>query len=211
MSKNDVLGGALAEVAGPLKDLLSKLGGKDAEMWLGALKRFLRKENPWEQQTPTTFPIWRTVTVGGKNKIALITEMQSKGFKICDWALDMMGKVAFTTSPEPIELRLVRPTVQEIGFPEGASTKDLWIHAQGLGLQLCPAEVGPHLRLADADQPKDDWYWIGMKPITDSGGDPDVFIVGRDDYGRWLTGGGVARLEDGWRPESRIVFVAPGA
>ena len=44
----DMLGkGALAAVAGPLKDLAEKLAGPDGEGWFAALKRFLRKEEAW--------------------------------------------------------------------------------------------------------------------------------------------------------------------
>lgn len=53
---------------------------------------------------------------------------------------------------------------------------------------LCPAEVGPHLRLADKDQPCETWYWTAMEPITDSVGRPSVFCVGRLAGGeRWLS------------------------
>ena len=41
---------ALSEVRGPFNDLNEKLSGEDgATVWLPALKRFLRKENPWEK------------------------------------------------------------------------------------------------------------------------------------------------------------------
>jgi len=48
--KNMLGGGALAEVAGPLKDFAEKLGGEEGLRWLEAFKRFLRKEEPWELQ-----------------------------------------------------------------------------------------------------------------------------------------------------------------
>ena len=58
MSKDDMLGklikliiGLPVEVIGTLYDLAEKLGGKkEGKIWLAALKRFLRKENPWEEQ-----------------------------------------------------------------------------------------------------------------------------------------------------------------
>jgi len=37
----------LPEIGGLIKNLLDYLGGKRAQFWLKALKRFLRKENPW--------------------------------------------------------------------------------------------------------------------------------------------------------------------
>ncbi len=56
MEEKNMLGSALAEVAGPLKDLAEKLGGEGGEHWLAALKRFLRKEDPWLK-----FQVWKTI------------------------------------------------------------------------------------------------------------------------------------------------------
>lgn len=36
--------------SGPLQDLVSKLNGEKGPEWVKALKRFLRRENPWETQ-----------------------------------------------------------------------------------------------------------------------------------------------------------------
>ncbi len=45
---DDMLGeGALAKVAGPLKDFFEKLCGANGQKWLEAFKLFLRGENPW--------------------------------------------------------------------------------------------------------------------------------------------------------------------
>lgn len=44
---------ALHDVRGPLNDLNEKLCGEEGPLWLAAFNRFLRKENPWEQQEPT--------------------------------------------------------------------------------------------------------------------------------------------------------------
>lgn len=42
-------------------------------------------------------------------------------------------------------------------------------------------------RLALKEQPRGDWFWVGMEPISGSNGYPDVFYVRRDDDGRrWL-------------------------
>ena len=40
---------ALCDVRGLLDDLLKKLSGEDGGQWMAALKRFLRKEDPWEK------------------------------------------------------------------------------------------------------------------------------------------------------------------
>ena len=53
MLQQNMLGGALVEVAGPLKDFAEKLGGEEGGDWFAAFKRFLRKENPWLDPTGT--------------------------------------------------------------------------------------------------------------------------------------------------------------
>ncbi len=224
MTKNVVSDEQLGILARRQHDLFRRVreGSVDVDAALDGLQAIIegrvpevafsepRGGNPYRDAPPTpTFEVWKRITIGGKSKEALIAEMESKGFKIGDWARDMMGKKAFTTSPESIELALVRVTVAELGFRKGATTKSIWQRAGKFGLTLCPAEVGPHLRLADADQPQDDWYWVGMEPITDSDGCPNVFGVGRGGFGRWL-GSDDAGPSDRWNPGHRLVFVAPG-
>ncbi len=42
----------LREVSGLLKDMFDRLAGPNGSEWLNALKRFLRRENPWEIVQP---------------------------------------------------------------------------------------------------------------------------------------------------------------
>ncbi|OGY37564.1 MAG: hypothetical protein A3E36_04855 [Candidatus Andersenbacteria bacterium RIFCSPHIGHO2_12_FULL_45_11b] len=48
---------ALCDVRGPLNDLTEKLCGEESEAWLVGLKKFLRKENPWEHALQASSPI----------------------------------------------------------------------------------------------------------------------------------------------------------
>ncbi len=153
--------------------------------------------------------VWKTLTIGGKPRDTLIEEFEKKSFKIGDRAKDMMKQDGFATLPEPKEIDLVLLTVAELGFDRGGTTKQIWYRAtKELGLELCPAEVGPHLRLAYGDQPKDEWIWIAMEQIVVSDGCPCVFRVDRDDGERWLDDDD-ARPESRWAPCSRIAFVRP--
>jgi len=52
MSQN-ILGEALRQACGPLKDLMEKLSGEEGWWWLEALKKFLRKENPFAANETT--------------------------------------------------------------------------------------------------------------------------------------------------------------
>ena len=203
---DDMLGkGALAAVAGPLKDLAEKLAGPDGEGWFAALKRFLRKEDPWGG---STFPIWMTVAIGGASREDLLMRLEKKGFYVSDWARDIMAKPAFVTSTEPREVSFVLPRVKDLGFTEMPTTRELFGEERlaRLGLGLCEPEDGPHLRLADENQSRGTWYWLAMRPITGSGGHPYVFSVERyGDGGQWLSAS-IANPDNRWSLENGIVF-----
>jgi len=141
MSGENMLGeSALAEVAGPLKDFFEKLGGKEGHQWLTAFKLFLRKENPWPG-----FPVWKTIKLGTGLKTAddFREALKDGGFRIGDWANDILGKPAFKAAVEETEIDLVVVSVAELGFKKGATREDIYKRAQELGLEVCPSEVGP--------------------------------------------------------------------
>jgi len=102
-------------------------------------------------------------------------ELVNKNMYLSDWGKDILYKTKF--SQEKKEYNLVRFTVEQLGFPNGATTEQIYQRAQDLGLELCPAEVGPHLRLQASDK---DWMLIAMKQIADRNSDPDVFLLGWD-------------------------------
>lgn len=194
----------LAEVAGAITDFFEKLAGPDGTIWLAAFKRFLRKENPWGT---VVFPVWKTIKLGTGLTTAddFRNVLRASGCRIGNWANDILGQPAFMASPEEQELDLVVVSVAELGFKNGATRKDIYKRAQELGLDFCPAEVGPQLRLEYKDQPNGEWFLIGMEPIADSDGDLKVFLVGHVELGQWLDGsGGIP--EGFWLGDRRWVF-----
>ena len=128
--------------------------------------------------------------------------------RVSDWANDMLGKSTFKVATDPTEVNLVVVSVAELGFKDGAKLKDIYAKAQQLGLQLCPNEVGPKLRLEYADQPMGEWLIIGMEPITASGGFLRLFRVERRDNGLWLDSL-YDNPDDIWNADNRFVFVLP--
>jgi len=112
-------------------------------------------------------------TIGGKTKEELKTELEEKKIYVSDYAKDLMDKI--TTSKNQENLNLIRLTVKDLGFPNGATTDEIYKRAQDFGLELCPAEVGPQLRLSYSGQ---DWMLIAMKQISDRDGHPGVFDLG---------------------------------
>ena len=153
-------------------------------------------------------PVWRTITIGTGLRTAddFRHALTSAGYRIGTWANDILGKPAFTAAAAESPLDLVVASVAELGFRNGATTADIYARAKSFGLELCPAEVGPQLRLQYADQPYGEWLFIAMEPISDSVGYPFIFDVERDGYGRWLHGG-FGDPDNFWLGLNRFAFV----
>ena len=157
----------------------------------------------------TSFPEGRIhfekLTIGGKTSQELQKQLKENNVKVGERAQGMLKSKNFSTSKRLESLDLVELRVGDLGFLGGATTQDIYYRARKLGLQLCPAEVGPHYRLTHLDQTLNAWKYIAMEPITGSGGGPCVFDVERSAGGLWLDGGW-AGPGDGWGAVARFVF-----
>ena len=78
---------------------------------------------------------------------------------------------------EKKEANLVRLTVADLDFPNGATTDEIYKRADELGLDLCEAEIGPQLQLQSDIR---DWTTIAMEQITNSYGGLGVFALYSD-------------------------------
>jgi len=157
----------------------------------------------------TNFPegrIQRTkLEIGGMTVEQIKQELRERNINISAYAKDMLDSKDFTTLENPEEIDLVRLKVGDLGFTQNATTDEIYTRAKELGLELCPAEVGPHQRLKELEQPLDDWYRIAMKQIVDRYGNPVVFGLGRNDDGLWL-GSHWAGPGSRWSPGDGFVF-----
>jgi hypothetical protein len=144
------------------------------------------------------------IEIGGKTAEQLISEMEAAGINISDYAKHMLRSREFVPSNRE-EATLIRLTVADLGFTRSATTDQIYERAQKLGLELCPLDTGPHYRLKYQNQPLGEWFFIGMKQITDSGGDPSVFILGRDEDGLWLSYDWAIPV-NAWNPDFKFVF-----
>ena len=151
------------------------------------------------------FPIWKTIRLGGfKTPAEIRKALEDGGFKISDWAEQILEKTPLSGSPS--EINLVRMTVADLGFESSATTEEIYARANELGLDLCPAEVGPQLRLQYPDQPVGEWLRVAMEPILASDGDLGIFGLGYGEVGRWLkTNDGRPEFE--WYPGVPFLFV----
>lgn len=213
--RNSVLGNILIMLVGlnenylgPVHDLIEKMTGKNGNEWFEAFKKFLRKENPWGPIRD--WKVWKTIKLGTGPKTAedFIKALEAYGYKASDWVKDLLSKAAFLASValQEIEVDLVNVSVAELGFADGAYLKDIYKRALELGLSLCPAEVGPQLRLQYKDQPKDEWLRIAMEAIADSDTFLRLFQVERDSDDLDLNGDH-GYLDHFYRGSSRFVFV----
>lgn len=144
--------------------------------------------------------------IGGTTKEQLIQELKQQKINISDSARQMMVNKDFTTQKDKEQIKLIRLKVKDLFSDNQTHTTDeIYAKADELGLELCPPEVGPKLRLQYQDQPLGEWFYVGMKQITDAVGRPSVFLLGRGDDGLWLVDGwAIPRRE--WNPGRSFVF-----
>lgn len=183
--------------------VFNKLGGVE-----GA-KRFLRNEVILTEPKLQDFQTWRTLKLGTGLKTAddFRTALNNIDSVISDWADDILGKPAFTASDIENEVELVVRSVEELGFKGDATGEQIYKRAKEIGLDVCPAEVGPQLRLQYKDQPKGEWLLIAMEPITDSDENLNVFNVECDENGKLWFGGDRGYPGRFWSRNRRWVFL----
>ena len=183
---------------------------KNTKAYVGQLEPGIFQKLPESlEHVYTSFPEKKirrdSVEIGGKSKEQLIAEMESSGINISDYAKSMMDNPDFTVGANREEAKLVRLMVADLGFKASATTDQIFERAQALGLELCPPDTGPNYRLKYKDQPLGEYVSIGMKQITDSGGNPSGFNLSRDDGGLWLDDDW-AKPSNTWNPGSEFVF-----
>ncbi len=156
------------------------------------------------------FEAWRTIKlgIGPKTGDDFRSVLRDGILKLSDWASDVLGQPAFTVATDEIEVNLAKVSVAELGFEQGARRDQIFESAKEFGLELCPPEVGPQLRLQYKDYPNNEWLLVGMEPIIASSGHPYVFSVECDDSGLWLSNA-YGSPHYFWTAEGQWIFVSP--
>ncbi len=179
-------------------------------------------------QTADSAPIYpgcpviaRTVQIGGETKAELLARLAQSGVELNEAAKVLFASDRFITSDMRTHLRTVELQVRNLGFPQGATTSDLYTRAMRLGLRLCPVELGPHLRLQFLDQQEGflgQPVWkhrappgsitIASEPLSEDYEFPKGFYLRRIKGTLWLRGywSGDEQIRD---PEDHFVFVQP--
>ncbi|MDO8505334.1 MAG: hypothetical protein Q7S48_02035 [bacterium] len=166
--------------------------------------RLIEQHSPASVSALATLAPWKTVTLGTHGSVAdLKAAFDKNGIRVTYYAMHMLAKTLLATKVETVDLIMV--TVDRLGFPNGATTEEIYARARKLGLKLCPAEVGPALRLAYPDQPENEWLEIAMEPIAGPNGHPSAFLVEHNAGGLWLYSSW-AGTDGRWYPERKFVF-----
>jgi hypothetical protein len=118
------------------------------------------------------FKTWKTIKLGTGLKTANDFRYALKESNIIfdDWGRDIFNCTGFSVESKETTLDLIIVSVSELGFETGATRKEIYKRAKEFGLDLCPAEAGPQLRLQYLDQINGlitSKLVIGMQPVTD--------------------------------------------
>jgi hypothetical protein len=136
--------------------------------------------------TASPFRVWKTIQLGTRHKTAddFRAALQAAGCYIADGAHDVLDSAVFHAADQETEIDLVVTSVAGLGFKWPATHEE--ICARELSFELCPAEVGPQLRLQYLAQPFTHWLPIAMEPVMNSSGRFVILSVDRSFGGHYL-------------------------
>jgi hypothetical protein len=153
--------------------------------------------------------VWKRITLGRYRGVNALREaLDAARVRIGDMADEILGRPAFSFSTIPVTVDLVMLSPKDLGFAHAASFAEIDQRAAQHGLELCPAEVGPLLRLAYLDQPVGEFLRIAMKPVMTWGGTPVGLTVANGGTGPVLIGG-ESRADLSFAPATKFVFMRP--
>jgi hypothetical protein len=174
-----------------------------------------------EQIYPDCPTILRTVEVGGLTKSELLQHLQRNAIAMNAAGETLFASDLFTTSATRYTVTTLELTVGKLGFPRGATSAEMYARAGALGLDLCPLELGPHLRVQYRDQPEGEWgqparrhqapsgsITIASEPLTDDDDVPKGFYLRRIQGVLWLRGYR-AGPDHVWEPDDHLIFRHP--
>lgn len=114
-------------------------------------------------------PTWKTITLGVETKTSdgVFEELKEKGITFVFGGGPVQAIIGLTNfSVTPQKLDLVMVSYDQLNLTDDYSDyNEIVTAAKALGLSVCPAEVGPILRLQYLDQSTEENLIIGMKPI----------------------------------------------
>ncbi|MHC0036943.1 helicase [Pseudoneobacillus sp. C159] len=171
-----------------------------------------------EKVYPNCPIVTRIVEVGGLTKSQLIQKLQQYSIMMNEYGEKLFANEQFSTSEKKYSLDTVELTVGNLGFPEGATMVQIYQRASELGLELCPLELGPHLRLEYLDQPEghsgnpaqhqapSGSITIASEILTDDEDFPKGFYLRKINGVLWLRGYRADYHLHVWNPNDLFIF-----
>ncbi|GAB1157255.1 hypothetical protein YWY31_32800 [Paenibacillus illinoisensis] len=170
------------------------------------------------EEYPNCETVKKIVEVGGLTKTQLIQKLQQNSIMMNELGEKLITDDKFTTSDTKYSLLTVELTVGKLGFPDGATTRQIFERASELDLELCPLELGPHLRLVYLDQPEANTenpiqqhrapvgsITIASEILTEDEDFPKGFYLRRINGVLWLRGYRADHLHV-WNPNDHFIF-----
>jgi hypothetical protein len=163
-----------------------------------------------EIDKPAHLQIWRTITLGSYRGVdAYRNALDMAKIKIGDSADEILGRPAFPYAGTKTGVELAVLSAADLGVEsDQVSLAEVYRRARQAGLELCPAEVGPQLRLDYRNQPLGEALDIAMEPVATYGGEPTILTLANWGTGLLLIGRD-GRPESTVFPKSRFVFALP--
>ena len=146
---------------------------------------------PRPRRTARFFPLWGMVPVGGKGADDYFAAMVGAGYHIPLEIIEEVFLKARTAALPVRKLRLVAPSVEELGFKEDAAFQSICDAGIAHGYRLVLEEVAfaaaimPRRKL----RARDALVRLAMSPILDKDGDLRILgVPHRKDDADWLRG-----------------------
>lgn len=164
--------------------------------------------------------IIRDIIIGGLTKSQLIQKLQQHSIMMNEYAEKLFYNDNFTTSDFTCSVKTVELTVGDLGFPEGTTMPQIIERARKVGLNLCPLELGPHMRLQYLDQPEGylgkpsfqhqapyGSITIVSERLTQDDDFLEGFYLRRIDGVLWVRGYH-ASYDHVWNPDDHLIFLS---
>lgn len=154
---------------------------------------------------PENFRVWKSICVSQfKDGAKFLEPFAKHDVVVQDWARSMLVGPEFRASSTPRTLPLILMSVGALGFPEGEMYESVIGRLKELQFALCPADVGPQLRLEYLQQPEGEWILVAMNSIRNNHGELCTFVVSRSEGKLRLT----ANKVEGYRlPPTALLVV----
>ncbi len=156
------------------------------------------------EKSSLSWPIWKTITMGGITKKKLIERVRSK-ISIGDDAIEKLTLSSFRTVKKHQKFFLARLKLKDLGFIKKPIGIEIFIKATRLGLYPCPMETPLHLA-SISNKLNGDCY-VMTKSLREHGMFEIFWInpVGFPDSDSWVESSGEAS-EHRWDLNYEFVF-----